>query len=146
MVVDRMNGSLSQNDAARLAKLLGMLGSHHHGERASAALKANEFVRDHGLTWRDVIVPTQTEGQAPDEEAAAAEEGGEEAAVDDETEKAREAAKFCLDWLDALREWEQRFIEDVIGFEKLSTKQIAVIWRTFQKCKRHAREATNDKK
>jgi hypothetical protein len=32
-----------------------MLGSDHDGERAAAGLKAHEFLKGHGLTWRDVI-------------------------------------------------------------------------------------------
>jgi hypothetical protein len=46
---------LSAVAADRLVKLLGMLGSHHDGERAAAALKADQLVRQHGLTWHDVI-------------------------------------------------------------------------------------------
>jgi hypothetical protein len=42
----------------RLAKLLGMLGSVHAGERAVAGLKAHELVRAHGLTWHDVLRPS----------------------------------------------------------------------------------------
>jgi hypothetical protein len=39
----------------RLAKLCGMFGSVHDGERATAAAKAGALVRSLGLTWRDVI-------------------------------------------------------------------------------------------
>jgi hypothetical protein len=38
-----------------LAKLLGMLGSNHAGERAAAGLKAHEFIRRLGLTWLEVL-------------------------------------------------------------------------------------------
>jgi hypothetical protein len=41
----------------RLAKLCGMLGSAHAGERAAAALKADQLVRAAGQTWHDVIEP-----------------------------------------------------------------------------------------
>jgi hypothetical protein len=40
-----------------LAKLLGMLGSAHAGERAAAGRKADEFIKRRGLTWSDVIRP-----------------------------------------------------------------------------------------
>jgi hypothetical protein len=48
------------NDDARqhLVKLLGMLGSAHDGERAAAGLKADQFVKRHGLRWTDVIIAT----------------------------------------------------------------------------------------
>jgi hypothetical protein len=52
--------SLSPLDAAtatRLAKLCGMFGSDHDGERASAAAKADALVRQLGLTWGQIIVP-----------------------------------------------------------------------------------------
>ena len=41
--------------ADRLAKLCGMFVSDHDGERAAAAAMADALVREHGLTWRDVI-------------------------------------------------------------------------------------------
>jgi hypothetical protein len=52
-----MSATLTADDAQRLAKLLGMLGSDHVGERASAAAKADALVRSRGLRWTDVIVP-----------------------------------------------------------------------------------------
>jgi hypothetical protein len=39
----------------KLAKLCGMLGSDHAGERAAAAAKADDMVRALGLRWADVI-------------------------------------------------------------------------------------------
>jgi hypothetical protein len=47
---------LTPEAADRLAKLCGMFGSNHDGERAAAALKADQLVRQNGLTWHDVIV------------------------------------------------------------------------------------------
>jgi hypothetical protein len=46
---------IDPNSATRLAKILGMLGSNHDGERASAAAKADAMVRSMGLTWPEVI-------------------------------------------------------------------------------------------
>ena len=42
-------------DPQRLVKLLGMCGSDYAGERSVAALKADQLVRDCGLTWHDVV-------------------------------------------------------------------------------------------
>lgn len=42
-------------ERTRLVGVLGMLGSDHDGERASAALLASRLVRDRGLTW-DVLI------------------------------------------------------------------------------------------
>jgi hypothetical protein len=43
--------------ADRLAKILGLLGSDHDGERAAAAAKADQLIRGLGLTWRDIVAP-----------------------------------------------------------------------------------------
>jgi hypothetical protein len=46
---------LNPHSVDRLRKLCGMLGSQHDGERATAAAKADAFVRSLGLSWGDVI-------------------------------------------------------------------------------------------
>jgi hypothetical protein len=43
-------------DRERLARLLGMLGSDHLGERDNAARAAHRLVQQHGITWFDVVV------------------------------------------------------------------------------------------
>jgi hypothetical protein len=50
-----MTALLDPQAADRLAKLLGMLGSHHDGEALTAARKADQCIRQLGLTWGDVI-------------------------------------------------------------------------------------------
>jgi hypothetical protein len=40
---------------AKLDHILGLLGSEHAGERATAALKADAFLKKHKLSWRDLI-------------------------------------------------------------------------------------------
>ena len=47
--------ALDQPTAERLVKLLGLLGSDHAAERASAGAKANELIRSRGLTWTQVV-------------------------------------------------------------------------------------------
>jgi hypothetical protein len=42
-------------DRRRLARILGMLGSEHAGERASAALQAEAFRKRHGMTWEEML-------------------------------------------------------------------------------------------
>lgn len=44
-------------DRSKLSKLLGLLGSSHDGERAAAALKADQMVRRAGTTWANVLTP-----------------------------------------------------------------------------------------
>jgi hypothetical protein len=42
-------------ECGRLARILGMLGSEHAGERAAAALQAEAFRKRHGLTWEAML-------------------------------------------------------------------------------------------
>lgn len=48
-----MNGA----ERTRLIGVLGMLGSDHVGERASAGLLATRLLKTAGLTWADVVLP-----------------------------------------------------------------------------------------
>jgi hypothetical protein len=48
-------GLLSDRDRVRLARLCGMFGSAHEGERANAAALADKLVRDNDLTWPMVL-------------------------------------------------------------------------------------------
>ena len=50
-----MTTTLTGTDADQLAKLCGMFGSDHIGERAAAAAKADALIRARGFTWFDVF-------------------------------------------------------------------------------------------
>ena len=47
--------SLDASSAQRLVRLLGMLGSAHDGEAANAGRMADRLIREHGLTWSQII-------------------------------------------------------------------------------------------
>lgn len=47
---------LNQGDIQKLARICGLLGSSHHGERAVAAVKASEILRANGLTWDEFVL------------------------------------------------------------------------------------------
>jgi hypothetical protein len=49
---------LDHHSAERLVKLLGLLGSDQDGEVVNAGRMADRLVRQHGLTWPDIITPT----------------------------------------------------------------------------------------
>lgn len=51
-------------DLNRFRKILGLLGSDHVGERASAALLASNFLRERGFTWSSVSLPVVVDGGA----------------------------------------------------------------------------------
>ena len=46
---------MTDRDRARLAAILGMLGSEFEGEQASAARQAEAFRKRHGLTWEQML-------------------------------------------------------------------------------------------
>ena len=48
-------------DRAKLARILGMLGSEHAGERASAALQAEGFRKRHAMTWEEMLALSAVE-------------------------------------------------------------------------------------
>lgn len=48
---------MSRGQLIKLTRILGMLGSDHEGERASAALAAHRFVKRAGVTWWDLLAP-----------------------------------------------------------------------------------------
>ena len=47
--------ALPPRDARKLAKLCGMFGSAHDGERANAAAAADKLLRSHGMTWPIIL-------------------------------------------------------------------------------------------
>ena len=71
---DRQDGRISERDPVaglpallqpdyrdRLVKLLGMLGSDHDGERATAARMVEEHRRKCGLSWHEIVIPAPAE-------------------------------------------------------------------------------------
>ncbi len=92
---------LDPNTADRLAKLCGMFGSDHDGERASAAAMADRLIRARGLTWPELIAP----GSFTHEEQIG----------------------MAMANLDALTQWEQGFIRSINGRRNLSPKQLNLL-------------------
>ena len=90
---------------AKLAKLLGMLGSDHAGERDNAAQAAHRLVQQHGLTWRQVVTPSPVEKKLP------------------ELGTWRQTVAACLARPGSLRVWEKTFLRDLPAFPRISTKQ-----------------------
>jgi hypothetical protein len=89
-----MSAALDQPTAERLAKLLGMCGSAHAGERAAAAAKADQLVRSLNLTWHEVIMAPPI--------------------VPTETVEWREMAEFCHARRARLRLRDREFIESIL--------------------------------
>jgi hypothetical protein len=97
--------ALPATSRAKLAKLLGMLGSDHPGERDNAAVAAHRIVSGAGMTWRQVIEPPPIEKKLP------------------ELGTWRATCAACLARPGSLRVWEKTFLRDLPGFRRISTKQ-----------------------
>jgi hypothetical protein len=100
---------LPQDARARLAKLLGMLGSDHAGERDAAALAAHRLVTQPGLTWRQVMTPPAVEKPLP------------------ELGTWRATVRRLQAFPHLLRPWERSFLADLPGSRRLSVKQRYVL-------------------
>jgi hypothetical protein len=127
-------------DRARLAKLLGMLGSDHEGERANAARLASEMVRTASTTWKDIVnggqvaieaarrllvendglreeitrLRTNVVSRAPEPWASA--------------ECARDTVEALLLWPVHITDWERRFLESLLARTRRPTsKQYACL-------------------
>ena len=48
---------MRSSDAAKLARILGLLGSDQAGERAAAGLAAHRLITRLGLSWEQVLAP-----------------------------------------------------------------------------------------
>jgi hypothetical protein len=89
--------ALDPQIADRLAKLCGLFGSNHDGERASAAAMADKLLRSHGLTWQQIIaVPSTIE----------------------------QMIATALNHEHELTVWESGFIRGIRGRQHLTEKQI----------------------
>jgi hypothetical protein len=115
---------LNDNTADRLAKLCGMFGSAHLGERAAAAKLADRLVRDSGLTWHDVVAGPANRRLRGSQEAPR--QARPPATV--EAKLALLRAHF-----DFLTTWERHFVVAVREFKSPSLKQLKVIERLVEK-------------
>ena len=126
---------LDPRSAERLVKLLGMLGSNHDGERAAAALKANELVREHGLVWSDVI-PTLEQQQ---EHAGRRPNDARAKNQDDQKVDWRTMRGFCAQHFNLLRSREQEFVDDIGDWRgALTEKQSAWLVSIYTRVKKLA--------
>ena len=54
---------MNRTELAKLKRVLGLLGSDHVGERASAALAAHRLVQSTGASWQELLsVPASAKG------------------------------------------------------------------------------------
>jgi hypothetical protein len=117
-----MSGA-TQLDRERLAKLCGLFGSDHAGERANAAAVADRLVRQAGLRWLDVVLPAPPRFER-------------------EIKAVRDAAEFCRRHPQRLSPWERQFLDSIADRPgRLSDKQAAVLARLGAKIRAAERAA-----
>lgn len=97
-----------------LAKLLGMLGSDHPGERDNAGRAAHRLVVQAGSTWSDVLA------------AGVAAKAARTPPPPPQAPWRRTVAQ-CLQQPGSLRAWERSFLRSLQGFPRLSPKQSGVL-------------------
>ena len=102
--------ALAASDRERLARLLGMLGSDHAGERDNAARAAHRLVQQHGITWYDVVVthPSPDPGD-PGTDLMGADW--------------RRTVAACRRYPHLINPWEAGFLVGLPRFPRLSCKQ-----------------------
>ncbi len=96
---------LPQSSRTQLAKLLGLLGSDHAGERDAAGLAAHRLLQRHGLTWAQALAPPPVVKKLPEHGTW------------------RKTVADCLARPGSLRPWEAGFLRDLPGFTRLGAKQ-----------------------
>lgn len=104
--------AFTTSDRIRLLKFLELLASDHLGERSAAGLAAVRLLRERKLSWSDVIafpapIVLPTSRPAPSHW--------------------RQLVQACLRQPGGLRQWEARFLSDLLGFSRVSPKQLAIV-------------------
>jgi hypothetical protein len=141
-----MSGIVDSATCAKLAKLLGLIGSGFDGQALAAARKAEEIRRAAGLSWAQLL----TGGSAIAAEATRAllaENDRLRAQVARlkqpmieppqpwrDSESYQDAAAACLFWRHHLTGWETSFLQSLTRQRKnLSPKQVHVMERIGSK-------------
>jgi hypothetical protein len=122
---------LTPDLAAKLAKILGMLGSDYNGEIAAAGRRANAMVKRAGLTWDEVISSSAPIPQQPHRPPRRWRKPGTPS----------DTAALCLQWSEVLTDWETNFCRSIIGRRRLSAKQADVLARIVDRVEAFARAA-----
>ncbi len=103
--------ALPATDRTKLAKLLGLLGSNHQGERDAAGLAAHRLVQSHNATWFDVVAPVPSDDDDAPEPTP------------NPSQDWRTLAAACGRYPHLLDRWEYEFIIGLPRFPRLSVKQ-----------------------
>jgi hypothetical protein len=102
---------LDPSTADKLAKVCGLFGSAHDGERAAAAAKADKLIKERGLSWSDLLASTPA--LSSDAMIAYAIRHGD----------------------DVLSCWEWGFLHGIRGRQYLTERQLTKLGHVFAKVK-----------
>jgi hypothetical protein len=108
---------LTGAERERLAKLLGLLGSDHDGERAAAGLQASKLIRAKGLTWADVLGAGQLPRRLEAPARSSPWTGRPASHLGD--------LRLVLANLVLLNDWEREFVGSIAQQRRWSDKQVA---------------------
>jgi hypothetical protein len=111
-MVAPMTALLDPRTADKLARICGMFGSDHDGERAAAAQMADKLVKQQGLRWADVISITPC-SMAPPRPSTVAKSDYE-----------RSIRSALRDGAGVLNDWELGFLSSLLERKRLTQKQI----------------------
>jgi hypothetical protein len=132
MADEHLGAHLPPDLAAKLVKILGMLGSDYDGEVAAAGRRANAIVKDAGLMWDEVISSSAPIPQQPHRPPRRWRKPGTPS----------DTAALCMQWRDeVLTDWEADFCRSIVGRHRISTKQAGVLARIVNKVEAFARAA-----
>jgi hypothetical protein len=94
--------------------MLGLLGSDFAGERDAAGLAAHRMIRQRGLTWFDILIPSLP---LPDHDHRS------DTAADPLRGDWRRTAAACSRYPHLVNRWEAEFLNGLHRFSRLSSKQ-----------------------
>jgi hypothetical protein len=124
-----MSAVLSPAELERLRNICGRLESDFDGERAAAGLLATRLLREKGLAWADVVMPTHPSRPAT--------ERSWQDDVPNHDDGWRGTVAKCRRHLHLLNDFEREFLSNLEQFPRLSLKQNAVLNRICAKLKAH---------
>lgn len=122
--------ALTPDLSTKLAKIAGMFGSAHDGERAAAAALADRLVRGAGLTWPDILRPSAL---PPPRFTAPPPQPWTPAWTPPPTWRNDVAA--CLKRRALFNGWETTFLEGLPRFPHLSAKQREILDRLVERAR-----------
>jgi len=100
--------TLSAIDRSTVAKLLGLIGSHHDAEALAAARKAHQLIVDRGATWPEAL-------------------GLDAPALPPEPDHLAEARDLLGRGKTVLTRWERDFLLGIMGHKTLKPKQLEIL-------------------